>query len=94
MDSMTDIELDSPKVLNPGRITRIARGSGRSVKEVNELLAQFKQFEKVVSKMKGIRPGRMNQIQNLVPPHLLKQMGGAGGLNSFMRQMGNMEGFK
>jgi len=93
MDSMTDQELDSPKVLNPSRITRIARGSGRSVKEVNELLAQFKQFEKVVSKMKGIRPGRMNQIQNLMPPQLLKQMGGTTGLNSLIRQMGK-EGFK
>eukprot|EP01125_Pyxidicula_operculata_P014155 TRINITY_DN46_c0_g1_i1.p1 TRINITY_DN46_c0_g1~~TRINITY_DN46_c0_g1_i1.p1 ORF type:complete len:478 (+),score=136.39 TRINITY_DN46_c0_g1_i1:71-1504(+) len=93
MDSMTDQELDSPKVLNPNRIARVARGSGRSVKEVNELLVQFKQFEKVVSKMKGLRPGRMgNQIQNLVPPHLLKQMGGASGLNSFIRQMGGMDG--
>ena len=44
--------------------------------------------------MKGMRPGRagMSQMQKLVPPHLLKQMGGAGGLNNFMRQMGNMEG--
>jgi len=96
MDSMTDQELDVPKVLNPNRISRIARGSGKSVKEVNELLAQFKQFEKVVGKMKGMKPGRVgvNQIQNLVPPHLLKQMGGAGGLNNFIRQMGNMDGFK
>jgi len=88
MDSMTDEELDIPKVLNPNRISRIARGSGRSIKEVNELLLQYKQFEKVVAKMKNVRPGRMNQIQNLVPPHLLKQMGGAAGLNSLMRQMG------
>jgi len=89
MDSMTDEELDIPKVLNPGRISRIARGSGRSVKEVNELLMQYKQFEKVVVRMKNVRPGRnMNQLQNLVPPHLLKQMGGASGLNSIIRQMG------
>jgi signal recognition particle subunit SRP54 len=89
MDSMTDEELDIPKVLNPTRISRIARGSGRSVKEVNELLLQYKQFEKVVARMKNVRPGRnMNQLQNLVPPHLLKQMGGASGLNSIIRQMG------
>jgi len=88
MDSMTDEELDVPKTINPNRINRIARGSGRSTKEVNELLVQYKQFEKVVSRMKNVRPGRMNQIQNLVPPHLLKQMGGASGLNSFIRQMG------
>jgi len=88
MDSMTDEELDVPKVLNPGRINRVSRGSGRSVKEVNELLVQFKQFERVVSRIKNVRPGRMNQIQSLVPPHLLKQMGGASGLNSIIRQMG------
>jgi len=94
MDSMNDQELDNPKVLNPSRLNRIARGSGKSIKDVNELLAQHKQFEKVVGKMKGMKPGRVgvNQIQNMVPPHLLKQMGGAGGLNSFIRQMGSMEG--
>jgi len=88
MDSMTDEELDIPKTLNTNRIARVARGSGRSTKEVNELLVQYKQFEKVVVSMKNVRPGRMNQIQSLVPPHLLKQMGGASGLNSFIRQMG------
>jgi signal recognition particle subunit SRP54 len=89
MDSMTDEELDYPKVLNQSRLQRVARGSGRSIKEVNELLTQYKQFEKVVEKMKGIKPGRggINQLQNLVNPQLLKQMGGAGGLNSLIRQM-------
>eukprot|EP01120_Amphizonella_sp_Union-15-10_P008405 TRINITY_DN3013_c0_g1_i1.p1 TRINITY_DN3013_c0_g1~~TRINITY_DN3013_c0_g1_i1.p1 ORF type:complete len:482 (-),score=102.00 TRINITY_DN3013_c0_g1_i1:58-1305(-) len=94
MDSMTDAELDYPKVINESRINRIARGSGRSVKEVKELLTQFKQFEKVVGRMKGIRPGARGmpqQMANLVPPHLLKQMGGVGGINSILRQMsGNM----
>jgi len=96
MDSMTDQELDFPKVLNATRILRVAKGSGKSVREVNELLMQHKQFEKVVGKMKGMRPGRqgINQMQKMVPPHLLKQMGGPGQLNSLMRQMGNMEGMK
>lgn len=96
MDSMNDEELDTPKVLNTSRLNRVARGSGKSLKEVNELLLQFKQFEKVVGKMKGMKPGRVgvNQIQNLVPPHLLKQMGGAGGLNSFIRQMEGMNANK
>jgi len=93
MDSMTDQELDFPKVLNNSRILRVARGSGRSVRDVTELLAQYKQFEKVVGKMKGMRPGRQGvaQMQKMVPPHLLKQMGGAGNLNQLMRQMGNMD---
>jgi len=53
MDSMTAEELDNPKVLTPQRITRIARGAGRSVREIQELLTQHKQFEKVVEKMRG-----------------------------------------
>jgi hypothetical protein len=60
---------------------------------VNELLQQHKQFEKVVGRMKNFRPGRgganqMSQLQNMVPPHLLKQMGGAGGLSKLMSSMG------
>jgi hypothetical protein len=50
---LTFLEKDMPKVLNQQRIIRIARGSGRSIREVQELLAQHKQFEKVVEKMKG-----------------------------------------
>eukprot|EP01121_Diplochlamys_sp_Union-15-3_P014621 TRINITY_DN4685_c0_g1_i1.p1 TRINITY_DN4685_c0_g1~~TRINITY_DN4685_c0_g1_i1.p1 ORF type:complete len:477 (-),score=120.04 TRINITY_DN4685_c0_g1_i1:9-1439(-) len=93
MDSMTDKELDDPKVINDSRINRISKGSGRSVREVKELLAQYKQFEKAVGQMKGFRPGRsMNQMANLLPPHLLKQMGGVGGLKNWMNQMGNMGG--
>jgi len=94
MDSMTDEELDFPKVLNESRINRVSKGSGRSVKEVKELLTQFKQFEKVVGRMKGLKPGRagMSQVAQMVPPHLLKQMGGVGGLNSWIRQMGNLGG--
>jgi len=94
MDSMTDEELDIPKVLNPPRIARIARGSGRSIKEVNELIVQYKQFEKIVTTVvkknpSSLRPGgRMPNLQNLVPPNLLKQMGGASGLNSIIRQLG------
>jgi len=91
MDSMTDEELDNPKVLSGTRLVRVARGSGTSVREVNELLMQYKQFEKVVGKMKGFRPGRggmnMQQIQSMVPPQVLKQMGGAGGMANLMRQM-------
>jgi signal recognition particle GTPase len=48
------LEKDFPKVITIQRIIRIARGSGRPIREVQELLAQHKQFEKVVEKMKGI----------------------------------------
>jgi hypothetical protein len=41
-------ELDNPKVLNQSRMIRIARGSGKSLREVNELITQYKAFEKVI----------------------------------------------
>lgn len=91
MDSMTEKELDNPKLLNQSRMARIARGSGCSINEVNELIKQHRTFENVVkTSMKGMKGGRggVNQMANMVPPHLLKQMGGASALNNLMKQMG------
>jgi signal recognition particle subunit SRP54 len=48
--SMTPRERANPDLLNGSRRLRIARGSGRTVQEVNQLLAQFKQMQKF---MKG-----------------------------------------
>jgi len=102
---MTDEELDSNKpIKDPTRMQRIARGSGRSIKEVHELVEQHKQFAKMVDKMKGLgKPGRsgavnMAKMANVVPPHIMKQMGGPGGLNNLLKQIGDMNlnipGFK
>jgi signal recognition particle subunit SRP54 len=55
--SMTPRERANPDLLNGSRRLRIARGSGRTVQEVNQLLAQFRQMQKV---MKGAgKPGGM-----------------------------------
>jgi len=60
MDSMNDAELDSPNgaklfTKNPGRLNRVARGSGVSAKEVQELLTQYQKFAQMVKKMGGIK---------------------------------------
>ncbi len=53
--AMTPRERADPDVLNGGRRLRIAKGSGRSIQEVNQLLTQFKQMQKL---MKGAgKPG-------------------------------------
>jgi len=44
--SMTPAERRNPDLLNGSRRSRIARGSGRTVQEVNQLMAQFKQMQK------------------------------------------------
>jgi signal recognition particle subunit SRP54 len=46
--SMTPREREAPDLLNGSRRLRIAKGSGRTVQEVNQLLAQFKQMQKLM----------------------------------------------
>jgi signal recognition particle subunit SRP54 len=46
--SMTPKERANPDIINGQRRLRIAKGSGRSVQEVNVLLNQFKQMQKVM----------------------------------------------
>ncbi|HXQ28888.1 MAG TPA: signal recognition particle protein [Gemmatimonadales bacterium] len=48
--SMTPDERATPKILNGSRKLRIAKGSGRSVQEVNRLLEQFQQMRKFIQK--------------------------------------------
>jgi signal recognition particle subunit SRP54 len=54
--SMTPKERQKPDILNGSRRARIARGSGRSVAEVNRLLKQFKEMQKFMKQMKGLMP--------------------------------------
>jgi len=67
--SMTPKERSRPEIINGSRRKRIARGSGTSVTEVNQLLRQFSEMRKM---MKG--KGKMKK--------LMQQMGG-GGLPGF-----------
>ncbi len=53
IDSMTPQERRLPKVLNASRRRRIARGSGTSVQQVNQLLKQHRQMQKMMKQMKG-----------------------------------------
>lgn len=54
--SMTPYERRHPEVLKASRKIRIAKGSGRSVEEVNRLL---KQFEQMKTLMKQFKNGKM-----------------------------------
>lgn len=52
--SMTPQERKQPQVLNGSRRIRIARGSGRPVQEINQLLKQFQQMKKMMKGMGGM----------------------------------------
>jgi len=50
INSMTPEERDNPKIIDGSRRSRISKGSGRPVFEVNELLKQFKEMKKMMKK--------------------------------------------
>jgi signal recognition particle subunit SRP54 len=55
IDSMTPKERNRPQVLNGSRKKRIARGSGRSVPEINRLLKQFSQLKRMMKSMQSTK---------------------------------------
>src|SRR5213079_2345322 len=62
--SMTKEERTQPNILNARRRQRIARGSGSTVTEVNDLLRRFDQMRKLM-KNAGKMKGMLKQLQRL-----------------------------
>ncbi|KAF2646685.1 signal recognition particle protein [Massarina eburnea CBS 473.64] len=92
-DSMTEKELNSDGKLfvdQPTRMTRVARGSGTSVREVEELLTQHRMMAGMAKKMKGgmqnmqkaqgAMGGGNKQQQLAAMQKRMASMGGAGGM--------------
>jgi signal recognition particle subunit SRP54 len=71
INSMTPAERAKPAVLNGSRRKRIARGSGTSVQEVNQLMKQFTDMRKMMQQMsrmakgKGRKRGRFARLPGL-----------------------------
>ncbi len=61
--SMTPEERRQPKIINASRKKRIAKGSGTSIQEVNQLLKQFAEMSKMMKMMQG--PGGKSRVMNL-----------------------------
>ncbi|WP_022886483.1 signal recognition particle protein [Glaciibacter superstes] len=64
IQSMTRTERTTPKLLNGSRRLRIARGSGSSVTEVNQLVQRFEQAAKM---MKTVARGGMPNVPGMGP---------------------------
>ncbi|MCI0775307.1 MAG: signal recognition particle protein [Chloroflexi bacterium] len=62
--SMTAAERQDPSIINGSRRKRIADGSGSSPAQVNQLLAQFKQMQKMMKKMAG--PGGKRALMGMI----------------------------
>jgi signal recognition particle subunit SRP54 len=77
--SMTSEERAKPKTINGQRRARIARGSGRSVQEVNQLLKQWGEMNKMMGKMRGMAQGGKGSKRQM--RQMMQQMGMGGGAN-------------
>jgi signal recognition particle subunit SRP54 len=55
--SMTPDERKNPGLLNGSRRARVAKGSGRPINEVNRLLEQFREMQKMMKKVAGVQGG-------------------------------------
>ncbi len=60
--SMTPTERTKPAIINASRKKRIAKGSGSTVQEVNQLLKQFTQMSKMMKMMQGGGQKKMMQM--------------------------------
>ena len=71
MDSMTEEELENPRVIGASRTRRIARGSGKPEDRIRELLQQHKMMERTLKQFQGMGDADMERM--------MKQMQGGGG---------------
>ena len=85
IQSMTKAERENPKMLNGSRRLRIAKGSGMTVTDVNQLVQRFEQSAKM---MKTVAKGGVPQIPGMGP---MPGMGGHGGKK---KQQGKGKGKK
>ena len=56
---MTMQERTNPELLNGNRKSRVAKGSGSSVQDVNKLLKQFQDMRKMMKAMNKMNMGKM-----------------------------------
>lgn len=85
--SMTKAERAKPSIINPSRKRRIAAGSGTKVEDVNRLLKQFDQMQKMMKQFGGKagKGGKMNRramkrLANMNPEQLQSLQGGIPGV--------------
>ena len=60
--SMTKEERARPRIINGQRRKRIAAGSGRTVQEVNNLIKQWEQMDKMMGSLRGMAMGGSRQM--------------------------------
>ena len=72
--SMTPKEREKPDIINPSRKRRIASGCGMQVEDVNRLLKQYKDMQKMFKQFGGSKGGK-KKMRRMMP-----NMGGMPGM--------------
>ena len=75
--SMTRAERQRPDVITDGRLKRIAKGSGRTEKEVKDLLKQYNSM-RAVMKQVGSAPGLLSRLPGVKQLMQLRKLQGKG----------------
>ena len=71
LSSMTRKEREHPQIINGSRKKRIARGSGTSVQEINQLMKQYLAMKKMMKTFsKGFGPRKLGKLGKGLPPEL------------------------
>ena len=76
--SMTAEERAKPKIINGQRRKRIAQGSGRSVQEVNQLIKQWSEMNKMMGKMRTMSQsmtGKKGKKNRRAMQNMMRDMG-------------------
>lgn len=81
ISSMTPKEREKPSIIDAKRKRRIAAGSGTKVEDVNQLLRQFEQMQKMMKQMGLAGKGKGKKMR--IPMNMMKQMGNMGGPGGF-----------
>jgi signal recognition particle subunit SRP54 len=81
MDSMTDEELETPRIVGKQRTERIARGSGKPEQRVQELLEQYNAMNRMLDQFGGMGDGDMERMMQKMQQQggNMGGMGGGGG---------------
>jgi len=83
MDSMTEAELENPRIVGKQRTERIARGSGKPEQRVQELLEQYNAMSQMLDQFGGMGEGDMERMMQKMQQQGGGGMGGMGGGGPF-----------
>jgi len=63
---MTKKEKMYPKIMNASRKNRVAKGAGVTVQDINKLLKQFLEMQKMMKKVSNLDERNLRKFENII----------------------------